>query len=50
MTTSPVEATTYLDGALDAGQRHFYVVTAVDAAGRESNFSAEARTAKAPRD
>jgi hypothetical protein len=43
VTASPVEATTYLDGPLDSGQRHFYVVTAVDAAGRESNFSAESR-------
>jgi hypothetical protein len=39
---SPVAATSYVDELVPAGVASFYVVTAVDAQGRESNYSAEA--------
>jgi hypothetical protein len=37
-----VAATTFVDTSLASGQTYFWVVTAVDGSGRESNFSAQA--------
>ncbi|MGH9775421.1 MAG: beta strand repeat-containing protein [Candidatus Acidiferrales bacterium] len=42
LTSSPVNALTYLDTAVVAGQTYFWVVTAVDSSGNESGFSNQA--------
>ena len=39
--TSPLNAETFTDSSVLAGQTYFYVVTAVDASGVESSFSSE---------
>jgi fibronectin type 3 domain-containing protein len=41
--SSVLTTTTFTDRRLKAGVDYYYVVTAVDAQGRESNFSAEVR-------
>ena len=45
---APVRSPSYVDALVDPRQDVFYVVTAVDAAGRESNYSGEARVAGEP--
>jgi fibronectin type 3 domain-containing protein len=46
LTPSPVRDTSYLDAFVDPAQDAFYVVTALDAAGRESNYSGETGVAR----
>ena len=43
LNSSPVRETTYKDSSVQAGHTYFYQVTAVDAKGRESVFSNQAR-------
>ncbi len=43
LTAQPVSATSFRDVFLRAGQAYFYVLTAVDEQGRESNYSEEVR-------
>lgn len=42
LTSSPVAAFSYTDGAVQSGQTYYYVVTAVDLNGNESVYSNEA--------
>ena len=46
LNASPVRDSSYLDAFVDPTQDAFYVVTALDAAGRESNYSGEAGVAR----
>lgn len=41
LTTSAVTGTAYIDYVLDPGNTYYYVVTAIDQSGRESNYSGE---------
>jgi hypothetical protein len=41
LTATPIAATSYTDSSVEAGQTYYYVVTAVDANGVESDYSAE---------
>jgi len=43
LTTQPVSATTFRDPFLDPDKTYFYVLTAVDPQGRQSNYSREVR-------
>ena len=43
LNSSPVSATSYLDGVVQTGQTYYYVVTAVDSSGNESAFSNQAQ-------
>lgn len=41
-TTAPVNATSYSDTAVQAGQTYYYVATTVDTSGNESAYSSQA--------
>jgi hypothetical protein len=43
---APLQRTSYVDALVDSRKDAFYVVTAVDATGRESNYSGEASVAR----
>ena len=43
LNSSPVSATSYVNGIVQSGQAYYYVVTAVDSSGNESAFSNQAQ-------
>jgi len=43
LNSSPVSATSYVDGIVQSGQTYSYVVTTIDSSGNESAFSNQAQ-------